>query len=886
MASTDTTELRDRLQATLGGAYTLGPELGGGGMSRVFAAEETALGRRVVVKVLPPELAGEVNAERFKREIRLVGQLHHPHVVPLLSTGESEGLLYYTMPYIDGESLRGRLDRLGEMSVGEVVKLLRDIADALAYAHRRGVVHRDLKPENILLAEGHALVADFGVAKALSAAGASTLTSTGVTLGTPAYMAPEQAAAEPLVDSRADLYSLGVVAYEMLTGHAPFVGRPAQAVLAAHLAEAPEPIARRRASIPPSLAALVMRCLEKRPADRPQSAEEVEAALALEGARPTSAATRIERAQSGRWLWAVAAVLACLGLGAVGATLLRRDAQPSAHAIRASVLVPADPASFQFPAGRLAISPDGRLLVFAAGGRLWLRPIDAVEAQPLPGTEGAISPFWSPDGHQLGFFTDGKLKRIDLAGGPPNAVTDSAGGLSGAWNHENVIVFGRERSGIWRVSSSGGTPVPVTTLDTTAGEIAHQFPHFLPDGRHFLYLAIGSRTGSPWEARGVFVGSLDGGEPTRLLLTGGSNVAYSNGYLLFLQDAALMAQPLDLDRIALTGDAALVGEHIQTSARVGQSTGAFAASSAGLLVYQSGPSRQLSRLTWTDRDGTDAGVLGEEAEYSALELSPDARHAAVAMLDRASGNRDIWLFDLARGVRTRVTSGLRDVRALTWSPDGRRLAFRVARDGRFDLYQVVADGVSREQRIWSDTLSKYPSSWSPDGRVILYHTGRSTLRTGEDLWVLPLAGDRKPYPFVQTRFNELEGRFSPDGRWVVFQSDETGRNEVYVMPFPGRGGKWRISIGGGHAPRWRRDGKEIFYLAPGDTLMAAAVRGQDSTFEVGTVRPLFVADRPDAGFEWDVSADGRRFLFNTRAEPTGSPITLVVNWTAGLRRPR
>ncbi len=273
MASTDTTELRDRLQATLGGAYTLGPELGGGGMSRVFAAEETALGRRVVVKVLPPELAGEVNAERFKREIRLVGQLHHPHVVPLLSTGESEGLLYYTMPYIDGESLRGRLDRLGEMSVGEVVKLLRDIADALAYAHRRGVVHRDLKPENILLAEGHALVADFGVAKALSAAGASTLTSTGVTLGTPAYMAPEQAAAEPLVDSRADLYSLGVVAYEMLTGHAPFVGRPAQAVLAAHLAEAPEPIARRRASIPPSLAALVMRCLEKRPADRPQSAE-------------------------------------------------------------------------------------------------------------------------------------------------------------------------------------------------------------------------------------------------------------------------------------------------------------------------------------------------------------------------------------------------------------------------------------------------------------------------------------------------------------------------------------------------------------------------------------------------------------------------------------
>jgi Tol biopolymer transport system component len=286
-----------------------------------------------------------------------------------------------------------------------------------------------------------------------------------------------------------------------------------------------------------------------------------------------------------------------------------------------------------------------------------------------------------------------------------------------------------------------------------------------------------------------------------------------------------------------------------------------------------------------DREGDRVDLLGEEAEYGALELSPDGGRAAVVVLDRASGNRDVWLFDLARGVRTRLTSGLRDVRALTWAPDGGRLAFRSAREGRFDLYQAATDGASREQRLWSDTLSKYPSSWSPDGRFILYHTGMSTPETGEDLWVLPLAGARRPFPFVRSSFSEQEGRFSPDGRWVVYQSDESGRSEVYVVPFPARGGKWRISTGGGRAPRWRRDGTELFYLAPGDTLMAAAVDGRDSTFRVGVVRPLFAAPRLAHGYEWDVAADGRRFLLNASADVAGTPITLVLNWPAALSRP-
>jgi serine/threonine protein kinase len=837
LEETTATELSSGAQL---GPYRLDALLGAGGMGRVYKARDTRLDRWVAIKICHEEFS-----ERFQREARAIAALNHSHICTLHDIGPN----YLVMEHVEGKPLKGPLP------LDKVLEYGSQICDALDAAHRKGIVHRDLKPSNILLTRSGVKVLDFGLAKM---SGQETVTQAGAMIGTPAYMAPEQREGKE-VDLRADIYSLGCVLYEMATGE-----------------RAPH-----RTLEPPALDRVVKTCVATDPEERWQSAREVRLALEFAG---QAAAKAPGHKSSARWAWGVAA-LACAGLLAVStAVLSRNSARAPEHVYRASILPPSKASPNWNRTGSFALSPDGRRIVLAAGGRLWVRTLDQDWTQPLAGTEGGEAPFWSPDSRKLGFFAQGKLKKIDLSGGPPITLADAQGVAGGSWNRDDVILFASNRSPLKRVSASGGSSAAVTTLDMASGETRHEWPSFLPDGVHFLYLSVGTTSGSPSDPRGICLGSLTSREPN-MILEGGANAQYAQGHLLFVRQGALMARQFDIKRFELAGEPVTLAAQIHTDSVVrGQQAGDFSVSQAGVLAYQAG-SESGSRLVWFDRGGRQLGVLGDEAEYGPPALSPDGRRSAVTVADRVNGTRDIWIFDLARGLRTRLTSGARDVRGgLAWSPDGSRIAFRSAHEGGFDVYQTTSIGTGELRPLWKDSLSKYPTSWSLDGRFILYFTGMTTPRTLSDLWILPLLGDRKPFPFLQSTFNEMSGEFSSDGRWVVYQSNESGPFEVYVAPFPGPGGKVQVSTAGGVDPRWTKDGREILYEASDRKLMAAAVDGRASRFEVGAVRPVFEMHTQVRG--WDATADGQRFLVNTVAEETDRSITLVVNWAASLSRPR
>jgi eukaryotic-like serine/threonine-protein kinase len=594
-----------------------------------------------------------------------------------------------------------------------------------------------------------------------------------------------------------------------------------------------------------------------------------------------------------RVAWSVAALL-LVGLVAalsLGAYAYFRHPPEETQAVRFFVSLP-DAWSLSQQLGStgaapnpLAVSPDGLRVAFVgtrADGTslLWVRSLDALTAQPLAGTDGAMRPFWSPDSRFIGFFAGGKLKKIEVSGGPPITLCAAPDDRGGSWGQDGVIVFApTSSSALQKVSASGGLPAEATTLGQ--GEAAHRRPVFLPDGRHFLYrvYTTGSAGGGP-----IYLATLDSAERKFLLDSDSMNVLYTQGHVLFLRETTLMAQPFDARRLILTGDAFPIVEQIQTQGT--PPYGVFSASDNGVLAYQTGTATGGSQLAWFDRTGKQMGVLGDPAPYTDLELAPDGKRASVSIPDQAGKGRDIWFYDLGRGLRTRFTFGSADALTSLWSPDGSRVVFNSNRKGHYDLYQKASSGAGTEEVLLEDNLDKYPGSWSPDGRFILYVTGAATPRTGNDLFILPLSGDRKPYPFLQTQFNERPGQFSPDGRWVAYFSNESGKYEVYVAPFPGPGGKWQISTGGGYFPRWRRDGTEIFYLAPDNKLMAAAVNGKGGSFEVGAVKPLFGTHTSGGGRDrYDVSADGQRFLISTVPEQVASaPITIVLNWTAGLKK--
>lgn len=879
------------------GPYQVLSAIGAGGMGEVYRARDTKLGRDVAIKVLPTAFANDPERlARFQREARLLAALNHPNIAAIYGLEESSGARALVMELVEGLTLADRIKN-GPIPLDEALPIAKQVAEALEYAHERGVIHRDLKPANIKVKpDGTVKVLDFGLAKALTddpapgdMSNSPTLsmgaTVAGVILGTAAYMSPEQAKAKP-VDRRADIWAFGCVLYEVLTGTQLYIGETAAETLASVMNEAPVLKALPK-NTPPAIANLLRRCLERNVRQRLQHIGEARIVIegVLSGAGPTErvVTNRKSLLRNVRFLWGVSFVflVAALALG----TFFYSRRIPEDKGTISFFFSPPDTWSLAQVAATgapnpLAVSPDGHQIAFVATSRdgrtlLWVRSLDSPTAQALIGTEGASRPFWSPDSRFLGFFADSKLKKIEVTGGAPITLCEAPNDRGGSWSRDGVIVFaGSSPGALQRVSASGGLPTAATVLGQ--GETAHVRPFFLPDGRHFLYRAYASTAAVEGP---IFVASLNSAE-RKLLNADSANVIYSQGHLLFLRGTTLMAQPFDARRLVLKGEPFPIAEQIQTQGS--PPSGIFSASENGVLAYQTGMGIPGSQLAWFDRAGKQIGVVGDSAPYGDLELSPDGKRASVNIPDQTGKGRHIWLYDLQRGLRTRFTFDPADEFTSIWSPDGSRLVFNSRRKGHLDLYQKASSGAGTDELLLEDNLDKYPFSWSPDGRFILYvSTGGPT---GLDLFVVPLSGGRKPFPFLNTKFNDQPGRFSPNGRWIAYRSDESGKNEIYVAPFPGPGGKWQISAGGGIFPRWRHDGTEIFYLAPDNKLMAAAVNGEGSSFEVGAVKPLFEARVSlEYRYPYDVSPDGQRFLINTTPQRT-APVIVVVNWTTGIKK--
>jgi Tol biopolymer transport system component len=845
------------------GRYEIRSKLGEGGMGEVYLARDPKLGRDVAIKVLPASLSADAERlARFEQEACAAGSLDHPNVLAVHDVGTENGSPYVVSELLEGETLREKLSG-APLPQRKALDYALQIARGLSAAHERGIVHRDLKPENVFVcAHGRVKILDFGLAKLTQAEAGGVQsevptrrvdTDPGAVMGTAGYMAPEQVRGQK-VDRRADIFSFGCVLYEMLTGRRAFRGESAVDTLSAILKEDPPDLSETNKNISPALERLVLHCLEKNPSARFQSANDL--AFALE-ALSTPSGTRLETdaaATAGtgasgvrrreRLAWAAAALflLVSLALLPFVVAYLRR-APADARAVR--FLIPA-PNRTAF--GGVAISPDGGRLAFIANDtsgqrRLWVRPLGSLNAQPLPETDGATIPFWSPDGRFIAYFADGKLKKVDAAGGPPQTIADARNILGGDWNRDGVIIFApNSTDGLYRVSAAGGEVTPLTTLDKSR-ENSHRWPQFLPDGRHFLFWS------RQVEKSGMYVGSLDSKETKRVLDTDFNAKYAPPGYLLFVRGSALMAQPFDAGKLELTGEALPVAEQVglNTASHVVH----FTVSESGALVYDSGGETDSSQLAWYDRAGRKISTVGPPGNYYSIWLSPDEKRVAVERVEKGSG--DIWLIDVAHNTPTRFTFDPGWDLAPVWSPDGSRIVFSSARNGPPDLYVKPASGGSNEELLLKTSLVKVAMDWSSDGKFILYKEINDKGKS--DLWVLPLEGDRTPRPFLQDDFEKGGAKFSPDVKWVAYSSDESGQKQIYVRPFPGPGGEYQVSNSGGTSPRWRRDGKELFYLSLDGKLMAVEVKA-GSTFEAGAAKPFRHAPREAVLFKWVACREG------------------------------
>ncbi|MGD1095642.1 MAG: protein kinase [Bryobacteraceae bacterium] len=861
--------------------------LGQGGMGEVYRARDTKLKRDVALKVLPEAFARDPERmARFQREAEVLASLNHTNIAQIYGVEERA----LAMELVEGEAPKGPIP------FDEAWKIASQIAAALEYAHDKGIIHRDLKPANIkVTADGTVKLLDFGLAKAFtnrgearssnSAENSPTLTigatEVGVILGTAQYMPPEQAMGKA-VDKRADIWSFGVVLCELLTGERLFKGDDTSDTLAQVLTKEPD-----LSGVPPKARKLLEECLQKDPKQRLRDIGDADRLLGGPPLEP-AVATSPSWSRLG-WVWPGAAALMTLATFAVSFVHFR-ETRPTIRVFN-SALLPPDGAEFDFGGSFAlpALSPDGTRIIFGAKLRdgvtqLYVRRLDSPTAQPLPGTEEAMFPFWSPDSRWVAFGQATKLKKIDVQGGPPVALTDLQGALrGGSWSPAGVIIFGtRDGNSIFRVAAEGGTAAPATALEGTASEGHPVYPWFLPDGRHFLYT---SRLGGDIPVR---VASLDGpGKLGKVVAQAQSGVVYAQGHLLYLRENTLMAQPFDSERLETRGEAMPLAEGVPTFLQPSRGAAFTVSAGGGLLAYQSSATSSQSRLVWRDRQGNTLGTLGEAAgAIVSPVLSPDGKRLAARISDR-SGNGSIWIYDTARGISSRFTFGATDYEYPHWSPDGNTLYFGSTRQGALALFRKASNGAGAEDLLLGDSEAKSPTSVSPDGQVLLY--SNASTKTGLDLWVLPLAqarsgGKPEPWVFLRTPFGESDGRFSPDGRWVAYVSDESGQYEIYAASFPGPERKLQISSGGGWMPSWRSDGKELFYVTPGGQLMAAEVTEANGTLEIGRVQKLFEGVWTSSP-SWDVSADGQKFIVvENTATATARPLTLVQNWTAALRK--
>ena len=887
------------------GPYEVLSPLGAGGMGEVYKAKDTRLDRTVAVKVLPQHLSENSDMrQRFEREAKTISSLTHPHICALYDVGNQDGVEYLVMEYLEGETLADRLTR-GLLPAEQVLRYGIEMADALDKAHRQGIVHRDLKPGNVMLTKSGVKLLDFGLAKVFerplgaagrdqaaasqhpmernsltalpTAVGSPNLTQAGTILGTFQYMAPEQLEGRE-ADVRTDIFAFGAVLYEMATGRKAFSGSSQASLISSIMKEEPAPIATLQPMTPPALERVVRTCLAKDPEERWQSAHDIKSELAWIAQSGSQAGVPApvvaSRRRKDRLVWGVVGLLAGALLAAVAVwAVARRNAAVAAPATRVAIAIPVGDTFVTDNYLTLAISPDGRRVVYV-GRRadkrlLFLRSLGMAEAAPIAGTEGAYSPFFSPDGQWLGFWDDAKLKKISLSGGAPVTICDISDRLLGAtWAADDTIVFPpRWAGGLARVSAAGGAPQPVTKVTLKDQDRGHMWPEFLPGGKAVLYTIF---TGGSLEDYQIAVVSLATGKQ-KILIKGGTFGRYAaSGHLLYARGGTLFAAPFDVNRLEVTGAAFPVAEGVFQNTNGGAG---YAVSRNGTLVYSGGGMLLPERsLVWVDRQGTATPAAKIKRPFSGPSLSPDGKRVAITV---EAQTYDVWVLDLERESLTRLTFGKDDGNP-AWSPDGKRVAYQSSQAGSYNIYLRNSDGSGSEERLTFDQDNSSPVAFSADGKLLIFSKNRASV---PEIWVYPFEKGSSPRPLLQGPFRHEGGALSADGRWMAYQSDESGKTEVYVTAFPGPGGKWQISTDGGGSPLWAPNGREIFYRKD-KRIMRAAI----------TAAPAFTASRPELLFEgdyegWDIAPDGKRFLMvkNETAESAPKHLSLVLDWFQDLK---
>ena len=876
------------------GPYEILSPIGAGGMGEVYRARDKRLNRTVAIKILTRHVSDQPELKaRFEREAQTLASLSHPHICPVFDVGHQGGIDYLVMEFLEGQTLAGRLER-GALPLADALKIAIEVASALSTAHAQGIVHRDLKPANIMLTRSGAKLLDFGLAKlkqTLALTGLSglptndVLTTQGTILGTLQYMAPEQLEGNE-ADTRTDIFAFGAIVYEMITGKKAFEGKSQASLIAAILDRDPPALSTLQPMTPRILDRVLRKCLAKNPDDRWQAAADlldelkwIAEEVLVPGEAPTDA-----RHAGPKWIGPItaiaSAVLLATTLLAVGILYLRPPATKPDQ-IRFDVATPT-----LRDESYVTISPDGRWIAFLAPTpsdttALFVRRMESSVPEQLAGTDGASSPFWSPDSRYIAFFAAGRIKKIAVSGGPTQNVSNAPNLAGGTWSREDVIVF--SAGGILqRVPAAGGEPVPISARDESLQETSHQVPYFLPDGRHYLYLAWSPQQSS----RAVYMATLDSTERVKLFAAHSKVIYASPGYLLFHRDGTLFARPFDADKLALTGDPVPVSDDVSYDVLSGEA--AFDVSQNGRLIYFAGGGSSTRRqFLWFDRTGKQVGTAGSAALYASnFDLSPDGKQIAVAQRNPDNSRYDIWLINSERNVTTRFTfdPALSPNGNVVWSPDGLAIAFASERTGNRDIFEkTIATGAERP--LLATPTDEWPEDWSKDGRYLAYGLNTTQGVTGaSNLYVLPLFGDRKPIPIAQTPFSEDEPRFAPDGKWLAFESNESGTYQVYLMSLQATDQKRQVSTEGGVQPRWRRDGKELYYLALDGKLMAVDIRA-DPGIESGVPRRLFDTKlRVDLiRDQFAVTADGERVLIEAPvSEGSPTPITVVVNWATAF----